>query len=846
MRLALVCYGGVSLAIYMSGITREIQELVTGSAIRPPAGAGEPPGTAAVYGRLLAALEQAAADRGDPHRIQVGVDVVAGTSAGGINGICLARALDGDYSQEAIRDFWISEGDFKKLLDPKVKHLLTAVRAQSRGLAGIAEPLDKALGAPPQSTSVLGRSRVVRWARRIGAAVHLRKPVTEFLTHRPESVLSGDLMCRLTWQALTGMRRPDRPRPDGLVFADTGIDLAVTATEFAGHYDAVPLSHQVVFDEAHRHVFRLHGDGQGVFDPDVGMLAFAARATASFPGAFAPVSLEHFRRQLHADGEGKVWDAIAARYFARYPCDDQAHGRRFVDGGVLDNMPFDAAIAAIRSRTAASEVRRALVYVEPSPTVVSRPDALKLRDLDVPPPGNLAAETFRSVSTIPLSQTMGDQVAKVRRRNTDAEELRSVIEQRFDGVRERVSTIAAGTGHPDALEDPAGPVDAGWWEAVGSEVHASEDLTPTYTRVKVSQVVNVLADLAADACGYPADSAQLELVRGATRRSAVLAGLLPRVGDQAGPSRVENPTPFLRAFDVDYEHRRIAFVRDGLAWAYGLRDGPSRADVSAVKAVVAERAAAVAQAATAAAADRGVARAAAKAFSAEALRPLLPPADAQPEWDAGTELEAFAERHEDDLAGVRDAVKAALEPLMSGFGRETFEQLHAALAGWVGDRAALRRDLLVRYVGFPIWDAITFPITLQRGVTERDGNIEVRRISPLETHGIAPPSGARKLYGVGVHHFGAFFEEAYRQNDYLWGRLDGCCQLVDLVVNRTLPVDEARAFDAQPFVHAACREALRQEWERLDKVRGLAEAVWGQVADEPPPGARSAASAGGR
>ena len=34
-RLAVVCYGGVSLAIYMSGITREIQELVTGSADAP-------------------------------------------------------------------------------------------------------------------------------------------------------------------------------------------------------------------------------------------------------------------------------------------------------------------------------------------------------------------------------------------------------------------------------------------------------------------------------------------------------------------------------------------------------------------------------------------------------------------------------------------------------------------------------------------------------------------------------------------------------------------------------------------------------------------------------------------
>ena len=57
VRLALVCYGGVSLAIYMSGITREIQELVTASALRLEPDAGAPSGTAAVYARLIEALE---------------------------------------------------------------------------------------------------------------------------------------------------------------------------------------------------------------------------------------------------------------------------------------------------------------------------------------------------------------------------------------------------------------------------------------------------------------------------------------------------------------------------------------------------------------------------------------------------------------------------------------------------------------------------------------------------------------------------------------------------------------------------------------------------------------------
>ena len=184
VRLALVCYGGVSLAIYMSGITREIQELVTASALRLEPDAGAPSGTAAVYARLIEALETDAAAHGDPHRIQVGVDIVAGTSAGGINGICLARALDGDYSQEAIRNFWIEKADFGTLLDPKVEALLAKVRAES-SLHGIAPQLDKLLGPAPAHPSWFARSAVGKWAHRVGAARRLKTPVIAFVKDPP-------------------------------------------------------------------------------------------------------------------------------------------------------------------------------------------------------------------------------------------------------------------------------------------------------------------------------------------------------------------------------------------------------------------------------------------------------------------------------------------------------------------------------------------------------------------------------------------------------------------------------------------------------------------------------------
>ena len=62
LRLGLVCYGGSSLAIYMHGVTKEVQRLVKGSALLD-AGIDPPPGarSEAVTRRLLADLAEAAA-----------------------------------------------------------------------------------------------------------------------------------------------------------------------------------------------------------------------------------------------------------------------------------------------------------------------------------------------------------------------------------------------------------------------------------------------------------------------------------------------------------------------------------------------------------------------------------------------------------------------------------------------------------------------------------------------------------------------------------------------------------------------------------------------------------------
>ena len=115
LRLALVCYGGSSLAIYMHGLTKELHRLVRASSLldTPEPDAESPSLSEGVYRRLLTEMAERDAEG---VRTRVVVDVVAGTSAGGINGVCLAKALAHDLSLDGFRDLWFERGDIDGLL----------------------------------------------------------------------------------------------------------------------------------------------------------------------------------------------------------------------------------------------------------------------------------------------------------------------------------------------------------------------------------------------------------------------------------------------------------------------------------------------------------------------------------------------------------------------------------------------------------------------------------------------------------------------------------------------------------------------------------------------------------
>ena len=121
VRFAVVMYGGVSLAIYINGVAQELLRLVRSTAQNDSGKAFT--GTENIYREVSYLL----ADEGNgkananasvpPTRFVV--DILSGTSAGGINGIFLAKALVNGQDMDKLQDLWIKEGDIETLINDK-------------------------------------------------------------------------------------------------------------------------------------------------------------------------------------------------------------------------------------------------------------------------------------------------------------------------------------------------------------------------------------------------------------------------------------------------------------------------------------------------------------------------------------------------------------------------------------------------------------------------------------------------------------------------------------------------------------------------------------------------------
>lgn len=77
------------------------------------------------------------------------------------------------------------------------------------------------------------------------------------------------------------------------------------------------------------------------------------------------------------------------------------------------------------------------------------------------------------------------------------------------------------------------------------------------------------------------------------------------------------------------------------------------------------------------------------------------------------------------------------------------------------------------------------------------------------------------MKGIQFNSFGAFFSRAYRENDYLWGRLHGAERMIDICVS-TLPATvRMKAGRVAAIKRAAFRAILDEEEPRLTAIPAL-------------------------
>lgn len=287
VRAGLVLYGGISLAVYMGGVAVEFLRAVK-------AGMADRPDGAAPYAPLLERLEASFV-----------VDVISGASAGGINGVFLARALTTGGNLEHMGRLWREAGDMARLLD----------------------------------WSGEGES--------------------------PASFLNGRFFLRELRQALRAVGEGGgRPLVGALDLHVAATDINGSEWRRFDHlgHEIIGRRHRKDFHFKFRRPFRLAGQNEDLgyerndfADPDplrdrekIERLSKVARTTAAFPSAFEPVG---FACGKHGETD-----------------EHRRTNHWMTDGGVLQNRPFAPVINTIFYRAADRPVERLLFYVEPDPS----------------------------------------------------------------------------------------------------------------------------------------------------------------------------------------------------------------------------------------------------------------------------------------------------------------------------------------------------------------------------------------------------------------------------------------------------------------------------------------------
>ena len=721
LRLALVCYGGVSLAVYMHGITKEVWHLARASrAFHRPA-AVPLDGVAAAYRDFLMLIER---DHG--LRLRVLPDIITGASAGGINAVFLAQAIHAGHSLEPLTDLWLTNADVSALTDPDAEPIWRYGKLWAQPIAEWF--LSRPGNAVSATVSSETREEVRRKVSRLVRGRWFNPP------------FSGARFSAMLYEALVKMAEEG----DGIPLLPAGypIDLAVTVTDFRGHPETLRLNSPRQVEETEHRLpitFRARvsdGAGAGLADPLE--LVLAARATASFPGAFPPLTLAEIDRLAKA--EGHPWatrEAFLGRIMPAHVARGTIGEVALIDGAVLVGAPFGAALSALYGRPAQREVDRRFVYLDPRPEGAGAGGG--------PAPGARTREIgffgaiFGSLSTIPREQPIRDDLERIERQSRDAARLKRIVMELQPDIDRAVEKLF---GYTFLLDRPT-PKRLATWRAKAQQAAAERAgyAFGAYALTKFEGILEQLARLTLEAAGQPlADPA---LLIQALRFELDARGI-ERLTDAQGGATA-SAIAFFRAHDTGFRIRRLQLLARKLArdWQF---DG--------------------------AICDDALDRARGRLYEILAL------------YYRADEDALQSARFRALAAEARQSPGAVLDFLATGrLLPATDLAAEALLADALEDMPKdLKRRMLLTYLGFPFYDVATLPLSRRDGFDEYNP-VKIDRISPDDARAIRDGGTAATLRGIEFYNFGAFFSRHYRENDYLWGRLHGAERMIDLVAS---------------------------------------------------------------
>jgi patatin-related protein len=766
LRVALVCYGGVSLAVYMHGVTKELWKLLRASQAFCAA-SGKLSGVEHVYRRLLQQIE---AQHG--LRVRVLTDVVAGASAGGLNGVFLAQAIHSGQSLEPLTKLWLERADVDVLLDPDARPWSRFAKFWALPLVGwmLRRPGNVVSASVAPETRAEVRAKLSRLIR----------------SRWFEPPFGGFGFSRLIAEALEAMVESETQAP--LLPPGHPLDLFVTATDFKGHMEVLRLHSPPLVQESEHRLsigFRAMTPALpgGALAP-LPELVFAARATASFPGAFPALQLAEIDR-LAAD-RGLAWptrEAFVDRVMPEHARRGVAEGVSLIDGSVLVNAPFAEAMGVLRDRPAQREVDRRFVYIDPRP---DRIGGLERNDPHLP---GWFSVIFGSLSSIPREQPVRDNLEEIARQSHERAQLGAIVSALRPEVEAAVEKLF---GFTLFLDRPTVKRLSGWRakaqqaaaEQAGFAFHG-------YAQVKFAGVVDMLATIIAEAArGLALPSPQPV----AAHLTAWLAANgLDHISEMKGGA-TKAAIAFFADHDLPFRIRRLRLLARRLTQDWDGEGGE-----------VGEEAREQAR--------EAVYKALALYFDRESIQWL------------GEDFPELAARVFEDPRSVLDGI-AERRRLT-----ETDQLVDAMLASAMAEMPTpLRRRMLLAYLGYPFYDTVTLPLLRGEGLTEFDP-VKVDRISPDDARSIRSGGTSATLRGVEFYNFGAFFSRAYRENDYLWGRLHGAERMIDLVAstlpdNATLSAEELQDFKREAFL-----AILQEEEKRLCADPGLINGIRSEIVE---------------